>query len=93
LILILALALTVDYSYYINNAGDKQMNNYKFEVVIAFLNKPFYKATVAAINGYQATQQAIRDHRLKTGCGTNEMYDSSKSTFQQINWIPVDEIK
>ncbi len=65
------------------------MNKYNFEVVIAFLNVPFYKVTVAAINGYQATQQAIKEHRLENGCDTNEMYDSSKSTFQQLNWIPV----
>ena len=67
------------------------MNKYNFDVVISFLNLPEYKATVPAINGYQATQQAIKNHRVETGCSMNELYDSQKSTFQQVNWVPVNE--
>lgn len=36
------------------------MKKYKFEVEIAFVNRPNYKTVIAAINGYQATQAALK---------------------------------
>jgi len=65
------------------------MKKFNFDVVISFVNLPEYKTTVPAINGYQATQQALKEHRIKTGCSTNEMYNSCNTTFQQVNWTPV----
>lgn len=67
------------------------MNKYEFKVTIAFCNLPHYTTIVAAINGYQATQEALNEHRVKTGCGLNEMYDSGASKFQQLSWRKVNE--
>ena len=66
-----------------------KMKKYKFNVVIAFLNIPHYKTKVAAINCYQAKQEALKEHRIKSNCSTSEMYDASKSTAQIVNWAPV----
>jgi len=66
------------------------MNKYKFNVVIAFLNMPHYKTVVNAINCYQAEQEALKKHRAETNCSASEMYDTSKSTAQIVNWAPVD---
>ena len=65
------------------------MNKYNFDVTIAFINVPHYKTTVGAINCYQATQQALKEHRIKTNCSASEMYDSRKSTAQIVNWSPI----
>ncbi len=65
------------------------MNKYKFNVVIAFLNIPHYKTTVNAINCYQAEQEALKEHRLASNCSVSEMYDTSKSTAQIVNWARV----
>ena len=62
------------------------MNKYKFDVNIVFLNLPAYKTQATAINGFQAKQQALKEHRLLTGCSMSEMYDNEKSTFKQVDW-------
>lgn len=63
------------------------MNKYKFDVKISFLNLSEFRTQVVAINGYQATQQALKEHRLLTGCSMSEMYNNEKTTFQQVDWI------
>ena len=65
------------------------MNKYNFKVKIVFLNLPVYETIVPAINGFQAKQTALANHRGETGCGLNEMYDNEKTTFQQVNWVAV----
>ena len=65
------------------------MSKYNFKVKIVFLNLPVYETVVSAINGYQAKQTALSNHRVETGCGLNELYNNEKTTAQQINWLPV----
>ena len=65
------------------------MNKYYFDVTVVFLAMPMYSTRVAAINGFQAMQKAIKEHRLETGCGANELYCTKGSKAKRVNWQPV----
>lgn len=53
---------------------------YNYEVVVNFLHKPDFKATVEAINSCQALSQAVR----KAGYPSNTMY-SNNSKVKQVS--------